>query len=49
MLWRSTAAARRSTGARQDDVAELRRNLAAAEAILKAEPQVLVYWQQGRA
>ncbi len=44
LLWTSTGAARTLTRRRQDEVAELRRNLAAAEAILKAEPQVLVYW-----
>jgi nitrogen-specific signal transduction histidine kinase len=47
LLWRSTGAARRLSRRRQDEVAELRRSLAAAEAILKAEPQVLVHWQQG--
>ncbi len=33
---------------REDETAELRRNLASAEAILKAEPQVLIYWQHGQ-
>ncbi len=47
MLWRSTAAARSLNRRRRDETAELRRNLAAAEAILKAEPQVLIYWQHG--
>jgi signal transduction histidine kinase len=31
-----------------DEVAELRKNLLTAEAIIKAEPQALVYWEQGR-
>src|SRR5262245_42243496 len=31
-----------------DEVAELRRNLLTAEAIIKAEPQVLVFWDQGQ-
>ncbi len=44
LLWTSTGAARAISRRRQDEVAELRRNLAAAEAILKAEPQVLIYW-----
>ncbi|MEZ5850591.1 MAG: ATP-binding protein [Hyphomicrobiaceae bacterium] len=47
LLWRSTATARALGRRRSDEIAELRRNLAAAEAILKAEPQVLIYWQQG--
>ncbi|MDX2159534.1 MAG: ATP-binding protein [Hyphomicrobiaceae bacterium] len=46
LLWRSTRAARRRSERRDEETAELRRNLAAAEAILKAEPQVLIYWQQ---
>jgi signal transduction histidine kinase len=48
LLWRSTRAARRRGRRREDEAAELRRNLAAAEAILKAEPQVLIYWQHGQ-
>jgi signal transduction histidine kinase len=46
-LWRSTNLARGIGGRRQDEIAELRRNLAAAESMLRAEPQVLVYWQHG--
>ena len=30
------------------EMAELRRNLLTAEAIIKAEPQVLLFWEQGR-
>lgn len=48
LLWRSTRAARRLGERREDEAAELRRNLASAEAILKAEPQVLIYWQHGQ-
>ena len=42
-------AARRG-GARPavDEMAELRKNLLTAEAIIKAEPQVLVFWEQGQ-
>ena len=47
VYWHATSAARQASRRRQDEMAELRRNLAAAEAILKAEPQVLVYWEQG--
>src|SRR5262245_6998221 len=31
----------------RDEVAELRKNLLAAESIIRAEPQVLVLWEQG--
>src|SRR6185436_14061708 len=31
-----------------EEVAELRRNLLTAEAVIKAEPQVLVFWDQGQ-
>jgi signal transduction histidine kinase len=31
-----------------DEIGELRRNLLTAEAIIKAEPQVLVFWEQGQ-
>lgn len=48
LLWRSTRTARRLGRRRDDETAELRRNLASAEAILKAEPQVLIYWQHGQ-
>jgi len=48
LLWRSTRTARRLGERREDEAAELRRNLASAEAILKAEPQVLIYWQHGQ-
>ncbi len=47
LLWRSTRAAKRRLQRRDAETAELRRSLAAAEAILKAEPQVLIHWQQG--
>ncbi len=32
----------------RDEIAELRRNLLTAEALIKAEPQVLVLWEQGQ-
>lgn len=46
-VWRLSGLADRRGQRRQDEIADLRRSLAAAEAILKAEPQVLIYWQQG--
>ena len=48
VVWRSMGAERRRAQSRQEEITELRRGLAAAEAILQAEPQVLVYWQQGQ-
>ena len=48
IFWQATSATRHAGKRRLDELAELRRNLAAAEAILKAEPQVLVYWEQGQ-
>lgn len=48
MVWRTTAAARRLTRQAHAESAELRRNLATAEAIIKAEPQVLVFWEEGQ-
>jgi signal transduction histidine kinase len=46
-LWRAGGLDQRR-GAHQDEVAELRRSLAAAESILQAEPQVLIYWQHAQ-
>jgi signal transduction histidine kinase len=44
------AAVRRDGWARRprDEIAELRKNLLTAESIIKAEPQVLVLWEQGQ-
>jgi signal transduction histidine kinase len=47
LLWRTWLQQRWRAWQRRDEVGELRRNLAAAEAILNAEPQVLIFWQQG--
>ena len=44
-------AVRRRAGPQRADaeeMAELRKNLLTAEAIIKAEPQVLVFWEQGQ-
>lgn len=48
MVWRTTAAARQLTRKVHAETAELRRNLATAEAIIKAEQQVLMYWEHGQ-
>ncbi len=42
------AARPRAPGDAAEELAELRKNLLTAEAIIKAEPQVLVFWEQGR-
>ncbi len=42
------AASRRTASQRNAEVQELRRRLASSEALIKAEPQVLVHWEQGR-
>ena len=42
-----TASLRR-TSQRNTEVQELRRRLASSEALIKAEPQILVHWEQGR-
>ena len=47
LIWRSWLQQRWRLWQRRDEVVELRRSLAAAEAIIKAEPQVLIFWQQG--
>jgi signal transduction histidine kinase len=39
----------RAGDATAQEIAELRKNLLTAEAIIKAEPQVLVFWEQGHA
>ena len=48
VAWRALGVNRRRKQSRRDEITELRRSLATAEAILQAEPQVLVYWQQGQ-
>ena len=48
MLMRRVSRQGGAQGGAVDEVAELRRNLLTAEAIIKAEPQVLVFWDQGQ-
>jgi signal transduction histidine kinase len=48
MLWRRLSRRAGSNSGAADEIAELRRNLLTAEAIIKAEPQVLVFWEQGQ-
>jgi signal transduction histidine kinase len=48
LLYQAVGAMRRQTRRAQDESRELRRALSAAEALIKAEPQVLMHWEQGR-
>ena len=49
LLWRSTVRAQSVLRAVMSENAELRRSLSTTEAIVKAEAQVIVYWDQGQA
>lgn len=49
VTWRIGSVARREARAAKSESVHLRRNLAAADAIIRAEPQVLVFWEQGQA
>ncbi|MCC7252887.1 PAS domain-containing sensor histidine kinase [Hyphomicrobium sp.] len=48
LLYQAITSMRRHARRAQDESRELRRALAAAEALIKAEPQVLMHWEQGR-
>lgn len=48
LLYQAITTTRRQARRAQDESRELRRALAAAEALIKAEPQVLMHWEQGR-
>ncbi|WP_295557497.1 PAS domain-containing sensor histidine kinase [uncultured Hyphomicrobium sp.] len=48
LLYQAIGTMRRQARRAQDESRELRRALAAAEALMKAEPQVLMHWEQGR-
>jgi signal transduction histidine kinase len=48
MLMRRFSRQHGAHGSGVDEIAELRRNLLTTEAIIKAEPQVLVFWDQGQ-
>lgn len=49
VIWRMGSVARREARTAKAESVQLRRNLAAADAIIRAEPQVLVFWEQGQA
>ena len=47
-VWRSARAVRQAHRKAANETAVLRRSLATAESIIKGEPQVLVFWEQGQ-
>ena len=49
MVWHMTSTARRESRYAKAESLQLRRNLAAADAIIRAEQQVLIFWEQGQA
>ena len=49
IVWHIASAARREARQAKTESLQLRRNLAAADAIIRAEPQILIFWEQGQA
>ncbi|MBA2125552.1 histidine kinase [Hyphomicrobium methylovorum] len=49
VIWHKGSVAKREARTAKAESLQLRRNLAAAEAIIRAEPQVLIFWEQGQA
>ncbi|MFT3733325.1 MAG: ATP-binding protein [Hyphomicrobium sp.] len=49
VVWRIGSVARADAKKAKAESQHLRRNLAAADAIIRAEPQVLIFWEQGQA
>jgi signal transduction histidine kinase len=49
IVWHMTSSARREARDAKLEAQNLRRNLASADAIIRAEPQVLIFWEQGQA
>jgi signal transduction histidine kinase len=48
LTWRWVGRTRRELQAACSDNANLRRSLAAADSIIRSEPQILVFWEQGQ-
>ncbi len=48
LTWYRLATARRSLARSREEALSLRRSLLMSDAIIKAEPQVLIYWEQGK-
>lgn len=49
LVWRSVQTARHLSRRARDETIELRRNLAMAQSVIKAEPQILLYWDNDHA
>lgn len=49
IIWHMASVARKEARKAKTESQHLRRNLAAADAIIRAEPQVLIFWEQGQA
>ncbi len=49
IVWHIASGARREARLAKAESLQLRRNLAAADAIIRAEPQILIFWEQGQA
>jgi signal transduction histidine kinase len=49
IIWQMARLARKEARKAKAETQLLRRNLAAADAIIRAEPQVLIFWEQGQA
>ncbi|MBS0250279.1 MAG: PAS-domain containing protein [Proteobacteria bacterium] len=49
IVWHMATVARKEARKAKTESQHLRRNLAAADAIIRAEPQVLIFWEQGQA
>ncbi|MBS0232586.1 MAG: PAS-domain containing protein [Proteobacteria bacterium] len=49
IIWHMGSVARKEARKARAESQHLRRNLAAADAIIRAEPQILVFWEQGHA
>ena len=49
IVWHMNSVARRETHQAKAESLQLQRNLAATDAIIRAEPQVLIFWEQGQA
>ena len=48
-IWHMTNAARRQATSARAESQQLRRNLASTDAVIKAEPQILLFWEQEQA
>jgi signal transduction histidine kinase len=48
LIWLAVGRARREASAARDENAHLKRSLAAADSIIRSEPQILVFWEQGQ-